>query len=81
MKSVVCSSRKTAFVEGRNGQFGVGLNCKTRQLDAMRNSVFKNVGERNYEFGRFLMCPTLKNTEVQKKLLTQVCYNEGKFFL
>lgn len=26
MESVVYSSRKTAFVEGRNGQFGVGLN-------------------------------------------------------
>ena len=26
MESVVYSSRKIAFVEGRNGQFGVGLN-------------------------------------------------------
>src|SRR5262245_62591287 len=26
MESVVDSSRKTGFVEGRNGQFGVGLN-------------------------------------------------------
>jgi hypothetical protein len=26
MKSVVYSSRKTASIEGRNGQFGVGLN-------------------------------------------------------
>jgi hypothetical protein len=42
MESVVNSSRKTAFVEGRNGQFCVGLNCSTRRFNHSRRHLILN---------------------------------------